>query len=78
MKKLNQNGSGALFVIVIVVILVVGFYYLYRHKDSGQTIDNFDECIAADGSLQESYAEVCHSSDGRQFVNPKQAFDKVQ
>ena len=77
MKKLDQAGVGALFVIVILVLVGGLGYYTWQKNGKpnpfkGANVTNFNECVAAGNPVQESYPEVCRSKDGRSFTNPEQ------
>jgi hypothetical protein len=74
MKKLDQAGGTALFVMVFLVVLLGSGYYLYKQNIKDKTAHNYAECVAAGGLLQESYPEVC-VIDGHNFTNPDQKLD---
>ncbi len=73
--KLDEKGVGALFIIVLLVVLAGAGFYLYKNTASNDTIASYDDCVAANGLIQESYPEVC-VIDGHNFPNPNQSLQK--
>ncbi len=78
MKRLNQQGGLALFVIVLLIVAAGAGYYMYRlySEDNKKEITSFQQCVDAGGLIQESYPEVC-VIDGHNFTNPNQSLDKT-
>ncbi len=71
--KLNEKGTGALFVIVLLGVLGGAGFYLYKNTAKKNTISSYDDCVAAGGVIQ----EVC-LVDGHNFPNPNQSLEKPQ
>ena len=75
----RSNQSGGIYLIttlLIVVILLGGLGFLFWQNFINKpvvTVNNYVACIKSAGSsVQESYPEVCVTSDGKRFTNPDQ------
>lgn len=56
---------------VVLVLIVWLISSLLGASSDATTITNFEQCKASpDSSLQESYPEICVTSDGRTFIGP--------
>jgi len=73
----SKHSTGfRVFIIILAVVLVgsavVIWWFLSRDKATsppvGQTISNYEQCVAASGVILETYPEQCKTSDGRTFV----------
>lgn len=56
-------------IIILVILVVLGSLVINKFEDKAMTdIKNFDDCIAADYEVMESYPRQCRAPDGRLFT----------
>lgn len=72
----KQNGFSVVLLVVaglVLAALAIAFLFVSRgdNNNNTQTINSFDECVAAGNPVAESYPEQCHA-DGKSFSNPRQ------
>lgn len=75
----KDAGSGVLIAVVGILVLAIiallgGTYWNNVRQEAVAHIKDFASCKADSGSrIQESYPEVCVTSDGRNFTGPTEA-----
>lgn len=68
--KLGRVEIG--LIIFVVLAMIITGYFAWRTDDSSkQSINSFDECVAAGNPVMESFPEQC-AADGQTWSNPNQ------
>ena len=78
----GQSGSAHVIIIAILTVVLVGALGVLLWQNvinkPAATVNSYAECVKSAGSmLQESYPEVCVTSDGKRFTNPEQKVAEV-
>lgn len=77
-KKLTSitTLSKVLALVLYFFVMILGFYLGVQYqkgRTAPNSINSYDECVAAGGRIAESYPSVCFSQDGKSsFTNPYQ------
>jgi hypothetical protein len=73
----TKKNSVYLLVAALVFLAILAVVAIMDAQSRIQSIDNFDDCVAAGYPVQESYPERCTTSDGHSFVNERQSLQPV-
>lgn len=67
----KHNVRTILIVIAIISFIVAGatwWYLSINNRNTTESINNYNQCVAAGYAILETYPEQCKTSDGRTFV----------
>ncbi|MFZ2545249.1 MAG: hypothetical protein WAW80_04695 [Candidatus Saccharimonadales bacterium] len=56
------------FLVLILIVTATALYGAFRSNNTGDKIDSFDKCVAANNVVQETYPERCVTRDGHSFT----------
>jgi len=68
-------ATKLLLLIIVAFVVSVGGWTMYKKQNISQSIDTFEDCVAAGNPIKESYPEQC-IANGITYSNNKQTQDK--